>query len=61
MYKEIYSAFNYKRRGMELSELPLLEGVLDYIKENNISFCMPGHKNGKGFFNTSIGREFLKI
>ncbi len=45
---------------MELSELPLLEGVLDYIKENNISFCMPGHKNGKGFFNTSIGREFLK-
>ncbi|MCH3965381.1 MAG: aminotransferase class V-fold PLP-dependent enzyme [Clostridium sp.] len=43
-----------------MSELPLLEGVLKYIKENNISFCMPGHKKGKGFCNTSIGREFLK-
>jgi arginine/lysine/ornithine decarboxylase len=41
-----------------LSELPLLEGILKYIKENNISFCMPGHKNGRGFYNTSIGREF---
>jgi arginine/lysine/ornithine decarboxylase len=42
-----------------LSELPLLEGVLKYIEENNISFCMPGHKNGRGFFNTSIGRKFI--
>lgn len=42
-----------------MSELPLLEGVLKYIKENNISFCMPGHKNGRGFYNTSIGREFV--
>ncbi|QXE19386.1 aminotransferase class I/II-fold pyridoxal phosphate-dependent enzyme [Clostridium sp. 001] len=42
-----------------MSELPLLEGVLKYIKENNISFCMPGHKNGRGFYNTSIGREFI--
>ncbi|MFL0195640.1 aminotransferase class I/II-fold pyridoxal phosphate-dependent enzyme [Clostridium sp. WILCCON 0269] len=42
-----------------MSELPLLEGVLKYIQENNISFCMPGHKNGRGFFNTSIGRKFI--
>lgn len=42
-----------------MSELPLLEGVLKYIEENNISFCMPGHKNGRGFFNTSIGRKFI--
>lgn len=41
-----------------MSELPLLNGVLKYIKENNISFCMPGHKNGRGFYNTSIGRKF---
>ncbi|WP_446898226.1 aminotransferase class I/II-fold pyridoxal phosphate-dependent enzyme [Clostridium sp. LBM24168] len=43
-----------------MSELPLLEGVLKYVKENNISFCMPGHRMGRGFYNTSIGREFLK-
>lgn len=42
-----------------MSELPLLEGVLKYIKEDNISFCMPGHKNGRGFYDTSIGREFI--
>ncbi|MCI1944885.1 aminotransferase class I/II-fold pyridoxal phosphate-dependent enzyme [Clostridium luticellarii] len=41
-----------------MPELPLLDGILKYIRENNISFCMPGHKNGKGFYNTSIGREF---
>ncbi|MBP2032285.1 arginine/lysine/ornithine decarboxylase [Clostridium algifaecis] len=43
-----------------MSELPLLEGVLKYIKEKNISFCMPGHKMGRGFNSTQIGREFLK-
>jgi arginine/lysine/ornithine decarboxylase len=59
VYKEIYSTFNNKRRGIKLSELPLLEGVLNYVKENNISFCMPGHKSGKGFYRTSIGKEFL--
>ncbi|MHC6181379.1 aminotransferase class I/II-fold pyridoxal phosphate-dependent enzyme [Clostridium sp. JNZ X4-2] len=42
-----------------MPELPLLEGVLKYIEENNILFCMPGHKNGKGFYNTSIGRKFV--
>lgn len=40
-----------------MSELPLVEGVLKYFKENNLSFCMPGHKNGKGFLNTSVGKE----
>lgn len=42
-----------------MSELPLLEGVLNYIKENNISFCMPGHKNGRGFLKYAIGKKFL--
>lgn len=43
-----------------MAELPLLEGVLQYVKENNISFCMPGHKKGRGFLNTAIGKEFAE-
>jgi arginine/lysine/ornithine decarboxylase len=43
-----------------LSKLPILEGVLKYVKENNILFCMPGHKGGKGFEDTSIGKEFVE-
>lgn len=43
-----------------MSQLPILEGVLKYVKENNISFCMPGHKGGRGFYNTPIGREFVE-
>ena len=42
-----------------MSELPILEGVLKYVKEENISFCMPGHKGGRGF-NTPIGKEFIE-
>lgn len=43
-----------------MSKLPILEGVLKYVKENNILFCMPGHKGGKGFEDTSIGKEFIE-
>ncbi len=43
-----------------MSELPLVEGILKYVKENNISFCMPGHKAGRGFLSTPIGKEFIK-
>lgn len=42
-----------------MSGLPLLEGVLRYIKEKNLYFCMPGHKGGKGFRTTEIGKKFL--
>ncbi|WP_138206491.1 aminotransferase class I/II-fold pyridoxal phosphate-dependent enzyme [Haloimpatiens lingqiaonensis] len=42
-----------------MSGLPLLEGLLEYMKEKNISFCMPGHKGGKGFLATEVGKEFL--
>ncbi|GAA0179717.1 aminotransferase class V-fold PLP-dependent enzyme [Clostridium sediminicola] len=38
-----------------MQRLPLLEGVLEYIKEENVSFCMPGHKNGLGFIETEEG------
>ncbi|KZL89966.1 aminotransferase class I/II-fold pyridoxal phosphate-dependent enzyme [Clostridium magnum] len=43
-----------------MSELPILEGILKYVKEENISFCMPGHKGGRGFANTPIGKEFIE-
>lgn len=38
-----------------MQRLPLLEGVMKYIEEKNISFCMPGHKNGIGFLETEEG------
>jgi arginine/lysine/ornithine decarboxylase len=40
-----------------LSGLPLVEGVLKYIKEQNVSFSMPGHKGGLGFLETMQGKE----
>ncbi|HEY8892970.1 MAG TPA: aminotransferase class V-fold PLP-dependent enzyme [Clostridium sp.] len=43
-----------------MSGLPLVDGVLTYIKEKNVSFCMPGHKGGLGFSNTSQGSELYK-
>ncbi len=44
-----------------MSKLPLVEGVLSYVKENNSSFCMPGHKNGRGFLATDIGNEMASL
>ncbi|MGE5626717.1 MAG: aminotransferase class I/II-fold pyridoxal phosphate-dependent enzyme [Solirubrobacterales bacterium] len=32
-----------------MSELPIIEAVTKYIKENNVLFCTPGHKGGAGF------------
>lgn len=43
-----------------MSRLPLVDGVLTYIKEKNISFCMPGHKGGLGFLKTTRGRELYE-
>lgn len=42
-----------------MSKLPLVEGVLKYINENNISFSMPGHKGGKGFLYTIEGERLF--
>lgn len=42
-----------------MSELPLIEGIMNYIRENNIPFSMPGHKSGRGFYYTSQGRELI--
>ncbi|MBU3113151.1 aminotransferase class I/II-fold pyridoxal phosphate-dependent enzyme [Clostridium lacusfryxellense] len=43
-----------------MSRLPLVDGVLTYIKEKNLSFCMPGHKGGLGFLKTTKGRQFYE-
>lgn len=48
-----------------MSELPLIEGVLKYTLENNIPFCMPGHKSAEGFLRTPQGKllyeNFIKF
>ena len=43
-----------------MSRLPLVDGVLKYIKEKNVSFCMPGHKGGLGFLKTIRGKELYE-
>lgn len=40
-----------------MSRLPLVNGIKNYIEEENIYFCMPGHKNGKGFLATEEGKK----
>lgn len=40
-----------------MPDLPLVDGIIEYLHENNVSFCMPGHKAGKGFLHTAEGRE----
>lgn len=40
-----------------MSKLPLVEGILKYTEENNIAFCMPGHKQGLGFLDTEVGKR----
>lgn len=42
-----------------MSKIPLVEGILNYLKENNIRFSMPGHKGRKGFTTTEVGKELL--
>ncbi|GAA0784102.1 aminotransferase class I/II-fold pyridoxal phosphate-dependent enzyme [Hathewaya limosa] len=43
-----------------MSQLPLIDGVLEYIKENNLPFTMPGHKSGRGFINIKEGKYFYE-
>ncbi|EJO5346131.1 aminotransferase class V-fold PLP-dependent enzyme [Clostridium botulinum] len=43
-----------------MEQLPILNGVLKYIKEKNILFSMPGHKGSLGFWFTKEGNEFCK-
>lgn len=44
-----------------MPKLPLVKGVLDYVKKGNTLFCMPGHKGGKGFLSTEPGKKFYEM
>lgn len=41
-----------------MSKLPLIDGIMKYISEKNSLFCMPGHKQGRGFLCTEEGKKF---
>ena len=32
----------------------MLEGMLNYLKENNSPFSMPGHEEWKGLYETEV-------
>jgi len=42
------------------NKLPLVQALLNYHNENNISFSMPGNKAGKGFSRDGIGKIFAE-
>lgn len=42
-----------------MSRLPMIQGLEKYIDRNNISFHMPGHKNGRGFCKTEEGKRLF--
>ena len=41
-----------------INRTPLYDGILDYIKEGNVSFHMPGHKNGIGVLKIKERTDF---
>ncbi|MGL4570345.1 MAG: aminotransferase class I/II-fold pyridoxal phosphate-dependent enzyme [Clostridium sp.] len=43
-----------------MSKIPILEGLLDYHKEENLIFSMPGNKCGKAFLRDSIGKDLVE-
>jgi arginine/lysine/ornithine decarboxylase len=43
-----------------MSKLPIVDGIIDYIKEDNVPFSMPGHKNGRGFLTTEEGKKLYQ-
>jgi arginine/lysine/ornithine decarboxylase len=60
LYKKYNSSGRAKGRGYSLSKLPLVEGLLKYVEEGNISFSMPGHKGGLGFLGTEEGKALYE-
>ncbi|MDP4177826.1 MAG: aminotransferase class I/II-fold pyridoxal phosphate-dependent enzyme [Bacillota bacterium] len=40
-----------------MPELPLVDAIIQYTKENNAPFSMPGHKSGRGFLETTEGKN----
>lgn len=43
-----------------MSRIPILDAILEYIREENVPFSMPGHKSGKGFLATKEGRDLYE-
>jgi arginine/lysine/ornithine decarboxylase len=43
-----------------MSRLPVVDGIINYIKEDNAPFSMPGHKNGRGFLTTEEGKKLYQ-
>lgn len=43
-----------------MQKLPLMNGIINYAEQNNILFCMPGHKGGRGFIRIPEGKEYFK-
>lgn len=41
-----------------INRTPLYDGLLKYIRENNVSFHMPGHKNGRGILKINERPDF---
>lgn len=39
----------------------MLEGLLNYLKENNAPFSMPGHKSGRAYMKTEEGKALQEI
>jgi len=39
----------------------VLEGLLNYMKENNAPFSMPGHKSGRAFMRTAEGKALQEV
>ncbi|MEG2738245.1 aminotransferase class I/II-fold pyridoxal phosphate-dependent enzyme [Clostridium sp.] len=43
-----------------MDKIPILEGLIDYHKEENLIFSMPGNKCGKAFLKDNIGKDFAE-
>ncbi|HBM75599.1 MAG TPA: arginine decarboxylase [Clostridiaceae bacterium] len=41
-----------------INRTPLYDGLVNYVRENNVSFHMPGHKDGRGFSNITERPDF---
>jgi len=60
MHKKNYDKVYAKGSGKQLSKLPLVDGILRYVNNGNISFTMPGHKGGLGFLETIDGKRIYE-
>lgn len=41
-----------------INRTPLYDGIMDYLREGNVSFHMPGHKNGRGVLKINERPDF---